>query len=826
MRGDAARRRAQLPRPGGRARGGPGLRGRSGARLGDAGARCDAGADPRRRRGHAAAAADLDASRSRSSRSSTGRSSPSCSTGCAATASTTSIMSCGFLAVGRAQRARRRRARYGIRLRYVEEPQPLGTGGALKFAEELLDERFLMLNGDVLTDLDLTAQIAQHEAHRRARTLALIAGRGPVAPTGWCRTHRRRRGHASSSRSRRRDQIDTTTISAGAYVLERSVLELLAPGEPRLDRARRVPAARRRRPLRLRRRGLLARHRDARALPAGHVRHPRGRRSRTAVGERDGRRLPRRRPTTSRTRAGSSRRRSSRPAAGSARTRRIGGRVVLEARRHGRRGHDDRARRRPARAPRSARTARCAAASSAPARRSATARTSRACAVLGEGVTRRRRQRHHQRRAHVPRRDLPDGGDPVLMSATGARRAAGRRRRPHGPARRDRSTCPSTCATRSGASTPPPSRRVDAAGGLIVAGHGRLGRRRRAGRARARRRGWRARSRSRAATTLPAWIGARDAGAVRELLRRHRGDARHLRRGRRAGAPRLVATTGGALAERAREDGVPVIPLPGGFQPRAAVGYSLVAALEAAALCGAAPSLRDEIERRRRAAPRTSRPSGARTAPRTATPRSSRARCTARSRSSPAPGLTAAVAYRWKTPDQRERRAAGVRAASCPSTTTTRSSAGRGARARPLRRGLPRRPRRRPARPAAAIELTAGRSRAGGATVERVAPRGDSPPRAARLARAARRPRLALPRRAARGRPGERPGDRHAQAAARRLLAERQPVDAPVARTHPLSSSPAGASAASLTASLRGGRFAASARSLRITAARTTCAPR
>ena len=62
------------------------------------------------------------------------------------------------------------------------------------------------------------------------------------------------------------------------------------------------------------------------------------------------------------------------------------------------------------------------------------------------------------------------------------------------------------------------------------------------------------------------------------------------------GAPRVVATTGGALAERARRDGVPVIPLPAGFQPRAAVGYSLVAALEAAALCGAAPSLREEVE--------------------------------------------------------------------------------------------------------------------------------------------------------------------------------------------------------------------------------------
>jgi glucose/mannose-6-phosphate isomerase len=48
------------------------------------------------------------------------------------------------------------------------------------------------------------------------------------------------------------------------------------------------------------------------------------------------------------------------------------------------------------------------------------------------------------------------------------------------------------------------------------------------------------------------------------------------------GAKRTVVTTGGRLAEMARADGVPVIPLPAGFQPRAAVAYMLVASLEAA----------------------------------------------------------------------------------------------------------------------------------------------------------------------------------------------------------------------------------------------------
>jgi glucose/mannose-6-phosphate isomerase len=62
------------------------------------------------------------------------------------------------------------------------------------------------------------------------------------------------------------------------------------------------------------------------------------------------------------------------------------------------------------------------------------------------------------------------------------------------------------------------------------------------------------------------------------------------------GAHRIVATTGGKLAEAARAEGVSVIPLPGGFQPRAAVAYSLVVALEVAWMCGAAERLHSEID--------------------------------------------------------------------------------------------------------------------------------------------------------------------------------------------------------------------------------------
>jgi glucose/mannose-6-phosphate isomerase len=62
------------------------------------------------------------------------------------------------------------------------------------------------------------------------------------------------------------------------------------------------------------------------------------------------------------------------------------------------------------------------------------------------------------------------------------------------------------------------------------------------------------------------------------------------------GAHRVVATTGGELAELARADGVPVIGLPAGLQPRAAVGYMFCVAAEFAALALAGPRINTEID--------------------------------------------------------------------------------------------------------------------------------------------------------------------------------------------------------------------------------------
>jgi mannose-1-phosphate guanylyltransferase len=114
-----------------------------------------------------------------------------------------------------------------VRLRFVEEPEPRGTAGALKLAEPMLEERFLMLNGDVLTDIDISKQIAQHEASGARATLALVRVPDPSAygmvlldELGAVREFVEK----PSS-----ETVGGALISAGAYVLQREVLDLVAP---------------------------------------------------------------------------------------------------------------------------------------------------------------------------------------------------------------------------------------------------------------------------------------------------------------------------------------------------------------------------------------------------------------------------------------------------------------------------------------------------------------------------------------------------------------------------------------------------------------------
>jgi NDP-sugar pyrophosphorylase family protein len=116
----------------------------------------------------------------------------------------------------------------GIHIRYAVEETPLGTGGAVKNAEPFLDERTVVLNGDVLTDVDLAALVARHEAERASATILLA----PVPnPSAYGLVESDRAGHVLRFREKPKpEEITTNTINAGVYILETRVLELVPPG--------------------------------------------------------------------------------------------------------------------------------------------------------------------------------------------------------------------------------------------------------------------------------------------------------------------------------------------------------------------------------------------------------------------------------------------------------------------------------------------------------------------------------------------------------------------------------------------------------------------
>jgi len=118
----------------------------------------------------------------------------------------------------------------GPSITYISESEPLGTAGPVRFAADhgLLGDRFMVLNGDVLTDLDLTALQRQHSETGAVASLALY----PVDdPSSYGLVRRADDGRVLEFLEKPESaEIDTDEINAGAYVLERSVIDLIPPG--------------------------------------------------------------------------------------------------------------------------------------------------------------------------------------------------------------------------------------------------------------------------------------------------------------------------------------------------------------------------------------------------------------------------------------------------------------------------------------------------------------------------------------------------------------------------------------------------------------------
>lgn len=118
-------------------------------------------------------------------------------------------------------------AEMGLSLSYLIEEEPLGTAGAVKNAERYLDESFLMLNGDVFTDLDINAMIGFHRQRKAAATIAIT----PVDdPTAYGLIETGEGGRITRFLEKPGwEEVTTNMINAGIYILEPDILDRIPP---------------------------------------------------------------------------------------------------------------------------------------------------------------------------------------------------------------------------------------------------------------------------------------------------------------------------------------------------------------------------------------------------------------------------------------------------------------------------------------------------------------------------------------------------------------------------------------------------------------------
>ncbi|MEO5577246.1 MAG: NDP-sugar synthase [Gaiellaceae bacterium] len=141
---------------------------------------------------------------------------------------TRAVISCGYLPT---QIQEHFGNRYGnLRLEYRVEEEPLGTGGAIRFAAEGIEEPFFALNGDSLRETDL-GELVKFHRQRRCRATILLTPVEDPSRYGLVRVHGDGRV-LSFLEKPRPEEIDTNLINAGMYVLEPDVLDLIPPGRP------------------------------------------------------------------------------------------------------------------------------------------------------------------------------------------------------------------------------------------------------------------------------------------------------------------------------------------------------------------------------------------------------------------------------------------------------------------------------------------------------------------------------------------------------------------------------------------------------------------
>lgn len=120
-------------------------------------------------------------------------------------------------------------ADFGVNLNYVTEPSPMGTGGAYKFAADALRETTVIFNGDILTDVNVSAIVEFHREKKADATIALVPVDDP-SRYGLVEFEedKRVKRFIEKPQGDQLSEVTANTINAGIYVLEPSILDIIA----------------------------------------------------------------------------------------------------------------------------------------------------------------------------------------------------------------------------------------------------------------------------------------------------------------------------------------------------------------------------------------------------------------------------------------------------------------------------------------------------------------------------------------------------------------------------------------------------------------------
>ncbi|HDD46447.1 MAG TPA: nucleotidyltransferase family protein, partial [Candidatus Aenigmarchaeota archaeon] len=124
-------------------------------------------------------------------------------------------------------------SKFGVKVRYIEEEEPLGTGGPLRLAKDILKSAFIVSNGDELKDINI---MDMYEVHKRNNALVTIALKTVEDPSAYGVAKLEGERIMEFVEKPKKEEAPSNLINAGFYIMEPKVIDMIPEGNVSLER--------------------------------------------------------------------------------------------------------------------------------------------------------------------------------------------------------------------------------------------------------------------------------------------------------------------------------------------------------------------------------------------------------------------------------------------------------------------------------------------------------------------------------------------------------------------------------------------------------------